>query len=163
MTVRNYDTRLDQMRAALGIGPLRWAIAANVARQTLQKYRSGQIEPGVEPFARLVRAARRLSRKPVTASDFYDLGESEPVNPIRLHEAQRKPKQPVTTRLEATLVREGVRPRHLARASGVSALSVLRHRTGEVQMMIGTVAVYVRALRRMGRDVRPSDVADVGD
>lgn len=127
------------------------------------RYRAGLSEPQVNTLARLVLAARRIAGKRVKASDFYDLGESEPLNrrPVRYFE--RRKIEDVNTRLEATLLREHVRPTDLANKAGLSRQALRRLRRGQAIMTVSTLAQIVRAFRRMGRDVKASDIADVGD
>lgn len=160
---KTYHTRIDEARARLGLGPSEWAAEALMSRPQLLRYRQGRAEPHVENLAKLVRAARRMSGARVKASDFYDLREDEPVNPKRARYVELTNQGEVKTRLEALLRREGVRPTHLARQAAMSRQVCRRLREDKADMMVSTLGRIVKALRRMGLDVKAADVADVGE
>lgn len=163
---KDYDTRIDQFRRRHNIRASAWAAEAGISRSLLARYRADAADPHIETFAKLVRAARKITGLPVRASDLYDVGEDEPVNPepaLRRNGARGGVREFYDTRFDGCLIREGVLPAHLARESGISRPTILRKRTGEESFRVGVLARFVRALRRMGREVQASDLADVGE
>ena len=161
--LKSYETKFDRGRVRHGLGPTEWATETGIPRTQLLRYRAGEEEPQVETLAKLVRSAAVITGRSIKASDFVELGEDEPVHAVRVQDCPwRKYKQP-KTRLEALLIREHVRPEHLAAAAPLSRTFLHRLRKKKATMMVTTLARIVRALRRMGRDVKASDVVDVGE
>jgi transcriptional regulator with XRE-family HTH domain len=163
---RDYETRIDRFRRTAGIALRRWAEEAHISRMQLGKYRAGTQEPTLETLAALVSAARRVSGLPVKAADLYDVGEDEPLNttdPEPFAAPRGDIRNLYDTRFDKCLVREGIRPSRLARTAGMSRLSILRKRAGRESPTVGVLARLVRAMRIMGRDIRASDLFDVGE
>jgi predicted transcriptional regulator len=163
---KSYDTRIDRFRRRYNISPSLWAAEAGISRSLIARYRAATEEPYVETVAKLVLAARRITGQCVRAADLFDLGEDEPVNPeptLRRRPARGGVREFYNTRFDSCLIREGVLPAHLARESGISRPTVLKKRTGEESFRVSVLATLVRALRRMGRNVRASDLANLGE
>lgn len=163
---QRYDTRLDRFRVREGIGIKQWADQAGLRRTTLNRYRSASEEPTADYLAKLVRSASRILRRPVKASEIYDLGEGEPLGKndlrrdYRTNEGSRKFYR---SQLDTLLRRIGLPPSAFAREANISAHTLLRIRSQQASPMVSTLRALVVAMRRMGHDVTASDIADVGD
>ena len=70
-----FRTRLDRWLVAHKVKPARLALESGYSRQHLLRIRKGEMEPTRSCIAAIVRAARKLSREPVKASELFDLGE----------------------------------------------------------------------------------------
>jgi hypothetical protein len=162
---RSYDTRLDRCRRRYGIPLPLWAAESGVCSKVIGRYRSGEDDPMVQAVARLVRAARRITGQHISANDMFDLGEDEPLTPRRerLRSHASPGRREYDTRVDHCLRREDVLPIHLAREAGLSRQAVYKKRTGQESFRAKILARTVRAMRRMGRDIRASDLADVGE
>lgn len=163
---KSYDTRIDQFRRRYGIPLQLWAAEADISRSLIARYRAATADPYVETLAKLVRAARRITGRQVRAAELFDLGEDEPVNrePCPRRKATRGGvREFYNTRFDGCLIREGILPAHLARESGISRPTILKKRTGAESFRVSVLAKLVRALRRMGREVQASDLANVGE
>jgi hypothetical protein len=68
-------TKLETFIKTHGIKPAHLAVASEYSRQHLLRIRKGKMEPTRRCIAAIVKGCRRLARKPVTASDLFDLGE----------------------------------------------------------------------------------------
>ena len=68
-------TKLEAFLKSRGIKPAHLAVESGYSRQHLLRVRMGRMEPTRRCIAAVVRAARRLAREPVTASDLFDLGD----------------------------------------------------------------------------------------
>lgn len=157
---RVFDTRIDRRRAGLGLTPGEWAAAADMPRGQLLRYRSGQAEPRARALARLVRAARDVTGKPVRASDFYDLGEDEPLGQRtegRVHRGRRQ----YQTRFGGTLDRYGFPLLLAARQARLSRRTITLFCAGKRDPRASTIATLVRAFRRMGADIAASDLFEL--
>jgi hypothetical protein len=161
--VRAYNTQFDATRRRYGLDPKQWPHASHVSRGAISRYRVGVEEPLVETLARLVRAARQLSGRPVKASEFFDLGEAEPINLIGPKPARWHFGKTYDTRFDKNLIRERVLPAQLARESGVLRATILRKPSGADSITVGMLAKFVRAMRRIGRATMASDSADLGE
>jgi DNA-binding Xre family transcriptional regulator len=161
---QNYDTRFDRFRAREKLDPQVWAQAAGMSRSQLNNYRIDHQSPRVTTLARLVRAASRLVRRPVRASELADLGEEEPLGSgTALAGTARRTGKSCGTRLDELLRKYRIRPLALAEEAGLTRQLLLRHRENPSMMRASTLEKIVRALRRNGIDVRAADVADVGE
>jgi predicted transcriptional regulator len=162
----HYTTKLEKFRRQHGIRASEWAHEAGIPVRQLTRYRSGRGMPRTDTLAILVRAARKITGQGIRAQDLVDVGDEEPLNPSRdgddgslLTNGERD-----QTRINRCMTREGVRPARLAREAGVSRQNLLRLRTDTGRGMSVTVLrALVTAMRRMGKDVRASDVADLGE
>ena len=159
---RDYDTRLDQFRKRAGIGRGEWAIAAEISRSQLTKYRAGLGEPRAGHLARLVSSAGRILGRAVNASELFDLGEDEPLGKKRRPKPAKLTAADYDTRLDKLMRRLGVRPAALAKATGTSRMQIYCVRRGG-NPLVSTVRSIVIAIRRMGHDVRARDVIDLGE
>ena len=159
---RDYDTRIDQFRTREGIGRAEWAIAADISRSQLTKYRAGIAEPRAGHLARLVSAAARILGRAVRASELYDLGEDEPLG----HKTHDKPRAQngvhYDSRLDSLMTRLGVGPAALAQAAQTSRMQIHSTRRG-VPPLVSTIRRIVIAFRHMGYDVKASEIVDVGE
>lgn len=72
---RYYDTRLDRWMAANGVKPAHLARESGYSRQHLLRIRRGDMEPTRRCIKAITAGCRRLSAKPVRASDLFDLGD----------------------------------------------------------------------------------------
>jgi hypothetical protein len=161
--VKCYDTRIDKCRVKYGLGLLAWAAESGIDRKVLGRYRAGFEEPTERNLAKLVRAARKITGQPITAREFFDLGEDEPLGP-RYESPYKAPgRKQYNTRFDRCLLREDLLPVDLARASGLSRQTVFKKRAGVETFSIVGLAKLVRGMRRLGRDVRASDLVDVGE
>jgi transcriptional regulator with XRE-family HTH domain len=163
---RAYGTRIDRFRRKEGIRLRLWAQEAGINRTQFGKYRAGKQEPSAIALANIVRAARRITGKPVRAAELYDVGDDEPLNtlaPEPFFEKRGTVRHVYNTRLDQCLIREGIKPARLARASGISRLALHRKRSGREIPRVSAIAKLVKAMRRLGRDVTASDLFDVGE
>ena len=71
-----FDTRLDRWITANGVKPAHLAQESGYSRQHLLRIRRGDMEPTRRCIKAITAACRRLSAKPVRASDLFDLGDS---------------------------------------------------------------------------------------
>jgi hypothetical protein len=161
--VKNYETRIDRCRAHYGILLWQWAAEAGIDRKIITRYRAGLDEPTERNLAKLVRAARKITGKQIRASEFFDLGEDEPLGPWRERQYASPGRKAYDTRFDRYLVREDVLTVDLARECGLSRQQVSRNRSGAAAFSRPGLEKVVRGLRRLGRDVRASDLVDVGD
>lgn len=162
---RNYDTSLDRFRVRERLDIQQWAEEAEMRRTTLNRYRAGESEPNVRQLVRLVGAARRILGRAVHASELYDLGENEPrANglPRRVHRENRR-RRVFNSRLDHLLRKFGVAPSAFARESGLSRHGLWRIRAEEDSPMVSSVRQIVQAFRRLGYDVKASDVIELSD
>ncbi len=67
-------TRLEAFMKANKITPIALARASGISRQYLLQLRRGRAEPRRTMIAAIVEGCRKLSDKPVKASDLFDLG-----------------------------------------------------------------------------------------
>jgi hypothetical protein len=74
---RYYDTRLDRWITANRVKPAHLALESGYSRQHLLRIRRGDMEPTRRCIKAITAGCRRLSAKPVRASDLFDLGDSE--------------------------------------------------------------------------------------
>lgn len=162
--MRRYDTRLNHFRLAKGISPTAWANAAGMWRGQLTRYCSGSATPRCSRLVLLLRSARELTQTSVCASELYDLGEDEPLGGT-LSSADRRWRRstPWNTRFDRVLKRHGIGPSRLAAEAGVSQRAVRELQAGLTDPRVSTLASMVRALRRMGVNVRAHDLIDIGD
>ena len=158
-----YDARLDQFRVREGIDIGRWASEADLLRTQLNKYRSAFAEPNVEVLAKLVRAASRILQRHVKASELYDLGEAEPLGQQRQFRGNPECRKAFGSRLDEFLRRIEFPSSALAREAATSKNTLLQFRARRSSPRVSTVRQIVVALRRMGYDVTPSDIIDVGE
>lgn len=162
--IKNYETRMDRCRVKYGIPLPIWSIESGIDRKVISRYRAGLDEPTERNLAKLVRAARKITGKPIKASEFFDLGEDEPLGPWR-----ERPYPSSTlrgfynTRFDRCLLREDVAPVDLARECGVTRQQVFKVRSRAAAFSRPGLERVVRGMRRMGRDVRASDLVDVGE
>src|SRR5437868_4795381 len=70
---RYYDTRLDRWMAANEVKPAHLALESGYSRQHLLRIRRGDMEPTRRCIKAITAGCRRLSAKPVRASDLFDL------------------------------------------------------------------------------------------
>ena len=70
-----FDTKLDRWMAANNVKPAQLARASRYSRQHLLRIRKAEMEPTRRLIKELVLACRKLTRKPVSASDLFDLGD----------------------------------------------------------------------------------------
>lgn len=159
---RDYETRIDQFRSRAAIGRVEWAVAADVGRAQLNKYRAGIAEPRAPALAQLVGAASRILGRRVAASELFDLGEDEPLGDRAERKAHIRGGFKYDSRLDRLLRRIGIESAELARKAGVWRIQIVSVRGG-VAPRVRTIRRIVVALRRMGYDVKARDVADVGE
>ena len=161
---KTYDTRFDRFRAREGLSVLQWASAVGMNRTQLNDYRSGAAHPHAHTLAALVRAASRILGRAVKASELYDLGEGEQVA-VRRQEfrAHRSVQKKFNSPLDRLLRRLDVPLTPLAAKAGVSRQAIRHLRMGTRDPVVPTIRALVGALRRMGYDVRASDIFDVGE
>jgi hypothetical protein len=93
------------------------------------------------------------------------LGEDEPVNTTHPYPRVRRKAYSKTysRRFERCLVREEIPPGRLAYEAGVSRQGLVRKRADSEAATVIYIAKIVRAMRRLGRDVRAADLFDVGE
>jgi predicted transcriptional regulator len=72
---KTYNTKLDRWMAANGVKPAHLAQESGYSRQHLLRIRAGRMEPTRRCIAEIVAACRRLSHKPVRASELFELGD----------------------------------------------------------------------------------------
>ena len=161
---KEYDTRLDRFRIRNALGVVSWAQAAGMSRNQLNKYRSG-VEPSAASLARLVRAASTLLGRRVTASELCDLGEHTAVCPIVKPPPRRSyVRKQYASRFDALIRRTGWPITPLAEELNISKVALLRLRArAEHSPLAATVRKVVIGFRRLGHDVKASDVVDVGE
>jgi hypothetical protein len=162
-SARTYDTRIDRLRARLGIAPSAWADATRKPRGQLLRYRSNQAEPRCSVLADLVRGTRKLTQEPLRASDFYDLGEAEPLGSVQPTQRGWRRSRKFDTRFDRLLRTHSIIPSILATETGLSRRLIGLLQAGKLDPKVSTLAKLVRALRRMGADVCANDVVDIGD
>src|SRR5687768_12435596 len=104
--VRNYDTRMDRCRVVYGISLLQWSIEARIDRKVITRYRAGLDEPTERNLAKLVRAARAITGKPIRASELFELGEDEPLGPRWERQYSSPGRKTYDTRFDRCLLRE---------------------------------------------------------
>ena len=161
---KEYDTRLDRFRVREGIGIKEWAAEAGLRRTTLNRYRSGDEEPTSDYLANLVRSASRILQRSVRASELYDLGETEPLGrKVLEYRSSRGSRRLFESRLDILLRRVGLPPSALARNANMSEHTLLRIRSARSKPMVSSIRDLVLTLRRMGYDVKASDIVDVGE
>lgn len=156
-------TRLEQFRVREKLNARQWAVESGIYGAQFHRYLSGTAEPMLPRLSRIVEAARTLTGRSVAASELFDLGEDEAVN--TLSPAPFLKPTPTTrslydTRLDQLLVRLGIRPAMLARTSRLPRQTIGRLRAARMTPTVGMVATLVRALRKLGRDVRATDLFD---
>jgi hypothetical protein len=161
--IRTYATRIDRCRRKYDIQLAQWAVEAGIDRKVITRYRAGLDEPTERNLAKLVRAARRITGQRISAGEFFDLGEDEPLRTRHESQYASPGRRIFGTRFDRCLVREGVLPIDLARASRLSRQSVFKKRKGTEAFSRPILAKLVRGMRRLGRDVRASDLVDVGE
>jgi hypothetical protein len=161
--VKRYDTRIDQCRIKHEIPLGLWAAESGIDRKVLGRYRAGLDEPTERNLAKLVRAARKITGQPIAAGEFFDLGDDEPLGPRHESSYKSPGRKQYDTRFDRWLLRENVLPVDLARASGLSRQTIFKKRAGTETFGVGILAKLVRGMRRLGRDVRASDLVDVGE
>jgi hypothetical protein len=161
--VKTYDTRIDRCRVKYGISLLQWSTASGVDRKVISRYRAGVDEPTERNLAKLVRAARKITGKPIMASELFDLGEDVPLGPRRERQYASPGRKVYNTRFDQYLLREDVLPMDLARESGLSRQQVFKTRSGAAAFSRTVLSKLIRGMRRLGRDVRASDLVDVGE
>ncbi|MDP9192358.1 MAG: hypothetical protein M3P06_11725 [Acidobacteriota bacterium] len=161
--VKKYETRMDQRRAKYGIALLQWSVEAGIDRKVISRYRAGLDEPKERNLAKLVRAARKITGKQIRASEFFDLGEDEPLGTRRERQYASPGRKAFKTRFDQCLLREDVSPVDLARECGLSRQQVFKTRSGAASFSRPGLEKIVRGMRRLGRDVRASDIVDVGE
>lgn len=164
----HYRTKLDEFLRQHGIRASEWALEAGIPVRQLTRYRSGRGTPSTGTLAILVRAAQKITGQRIRAQDLLDVGDEEPLNRAMDEEELPPPTngKRLQTRINRCMTREGVRPARRAREAGVSRQNLLRLRTDTARgrgMSVGVLRALVSAMRRMGRDVRASDVIDVGE
>lgn len=160
---KNYDTRVDVCRVVYGIPLLQWSIEARIDRKVIRRYRAGLDEPTERNLAKLVRAARTITGKPIRASEFFALGEDEPLGPRRERQYCSPGRKTYDTRFDRCLLREDVLTVDLARECGLSRQQVFKTRSGAAAFSRPGLEKVVRGMRRLGRDVQASDIVDVGE
>jgi predicted transcriptional regulator len=70
-------TKLETYLKSRQIKPAHLAKEAGISRQHLLRVRMGRMEPTRRYMAAIVTAVRRLTNKPVCATDLFDLGEDD--------------------------------------------------------------------------------------
>ena len=97
--------------------------------------------------------------RPRGADDGDDVLEAELIDDEPAAPTSARP-----TKLEVFLKSRGIKPAHLARASGYSRQHLLRVRMGRMEPTRRCIAEIVSACRRLSRErVRASDLFDLGD
>jgi transcriptional regulator with XRE-family HTH domain len=155
--------RIESFRRAKHIPRHKWAAIAGIHPKQLEDYLNGRHLPRSGVLAKLVRAARQITGVLVNASELYDLGEDERVCRVQSVRRPPNPRRFYDTPFDRFLRREGILPSQLARESGLPRQVILRKRTGAELPSIPVIEGLVRALRRMGYDVRATDLFDVGE
>jgi predicted transcriptional regulator len=165
-TPRAYDTRIDRFRRANAIDHLQWALESGMTRSHFLRVRLGK-DIHLKSVVRVVKAASRILRRQVRASELYDLGDDEPLNTQVESALQQRPhaktRELFRTPLDDYLLRTGILPAELARRAGLSRQALVRMRARRGTVRVSTVRKLIRALRAMGRDVKSSDFFDFGD
>lgn len=156
---RHYATRIDAFCRAERLSVAAWAAAAGISRTQLGKYRSGEMEPGLNAVARLLAGASKLAGRTVHAFELYELGEEEPVADRRAPPRARSPmRKTYRSKFDEFLLAHYVLPAVLARVTGLSRQTLLRLRSGRSVPVVSTARAIVIALRRMGHAVGAADL-----
>lgn len=116
-------------------------------------------------LARLVRSARKITGKPVRASDLYDVGDDAPIEPVRRPRTARHASRTFyDTPLDRFLVRENIGPAVLAREASVARQAFRHIRAGSEHPRISTVRKLVATLRLLtGKPIRAAELFDLGE
>ena len=154
---------MDQCRVKYGLALLQWSVETGIDRRVITRYRAGLDEPTERNLAKLIRAARKITGKQLRAGEFFDLGEDEPLGPRRERQYASPGRKAYMTRFDEYLLREDVSPVDLARECGLSRQQVFKTRSGAAAFSRPGLEKVVRGMRRLGRDVRASDLVDVGE
>lgn len=165
MQTKNYDTRFDRFRRRENLSVDAWAAAASLSRQALNKYRAGK-SPGRSVAARLVRSASKMKKRPVRASELWDVGEGDVPTAVvhRGHAIPNTVRKRYPTPLDRLLVDEQVFPTQLARAAGMTRQTLRTLRAGGEPKSLEIIAAIVRALRVItGKPIRASQLYDLGE
>lgn len=168
--LRDYPTRADEFRRREKLKLEQWAEASEMARTALQKCRAGR-DYRVSTLAKLIRGARKLTGRPVMASEIADVGEDEPL-PEKRQYARKKYRVATTSKLrkryntplDRMLVTEGIRPVDFAREARMSRQNLRQLRNATEEPKISSVAKVVRTARRLtAKPYRAADFWDVGE
>jgi transcriptional regulator with XRE-family HTH domain len=74
-SLKRFETTLDRILRREQILHSDFAAHVGVSRQTLLRYRSGQLEPSLVTLVRMVETLRGMTGKPYQAKHLYDVGE----------------------------------------------------------------------------------------
>lgn len=74
-SLKKFATTLDRVLRREQILHNDFAAHIGVSRQTLLRYRSGQLEPSLVTLARMVETLRGMTGRPYKAKHLYDVGE----------------------------------------------------------------------------------------
>lgn len=158
-----YDTPVDRFRVRANLSIAEWAREAGMSRTQLGKYRSHAEELTVTSLAALTRAASRILQRRVRASELCDLGDTEPLGHPYRFAGGYNARIRYGTPLDRFLRRIDVPPSPLARLIPLSPNQFRRIRADEAAPRVSTVRDLVRTLRRMGYDVKASELFDIGE
>jgi hypothetical protein len=161
--VKDYETLIDRCRVKYGIPLWQWSGESGIDRKVINRYRAGLDEPTERNLAKLVGSARRITEKQIMASEFFDLGEDEPLGPRRERQYPSPGRKSYNTRFDRYLLREDVLTVDLAKACGLTRQQVSKKRSGAASFSRAGLEKIVRGLRRLGRDARARDIVDVGE
>jgi len=166
----DYATRTDEFRRQENLKVEEWAEASEMSRTALQRCRAGR-DYRVSTLAKLVRGARKLTGRPVTASEVADVGDDEPLPEKRKYTGERyrvattsKVRKRYDTPLDRMLINEGIRPVDFAREAGMSRQNLRQLRSATEEPKTSSVAKVVRTARRLtANPYRAADFWDVGE
>lgn len=117
----------------------------------------------VQTLARILCAASRLLKRPVRASELYDLSEevavpdtARPATPIASKQTRRK----YDSALDRLLLEHGILPARLARRARLTRQTLRRIRANLQLPSVSTVSAIIGALRGLGVNVKARDLWD---
>lgn len=164
---RVYPTRFDTFRAREGINVRQWELESSATPDEMLAWRKGgDIETG--KLAKVVRAARRITGKPVRASDLFDLGETTSVPPSPPPEF--KPVRPLRfsrksydTRADRLFRTAGISTEYLHLKSRVSRPTIKKVRRALPVRASVIRKINIVLIETLCRPVRAQEFCDVGD
>jgi transcriptional regulator with XRE-family HTH domain len=162
---KSYHTRLDRFRVREGIDLAAWASEAGMSVTQLQTYRSGRIAPRACTIADLVRSASVILSRAVDPSSLFDIGDDEPLATTRVPMANGRAewRTQYDSPLDAVMRKYDISPLRFASEAAISRQELLKVRANRATLNIQTLATIVRTFRRLGYDVRSTDLLNLPD